>query len=106
MSEHIIPKRTYYLVFAVLMVLLAVTVGAAFMQLGRLNIAAALTIAVAKALIIVLYFMHVRYSSRLTWVFVSAGFFWLLILLSLLATDYVSRDWLPVPTGWDSTVQR
>ena len=106
MSEHIIPKKTYYGVFAALMILLAVTVGAAFLRLGSFNVVAALTIAVIKAVIIILYFMHVRYSSRLTWVFVSAGFFWLLILLSLLATDYVSRDWLPVPTGWDSTVQR
>jgi len=101
MSGHVVSLKTYGAVFAALMALLAITVGVAYVQLGRFNVVAALTIAVVKALIIILYFMHVRYSPRLTWIFVSAGFFWLLILLSLLSTDYISRDWLPVPAGWE-----
>ena len=76
---------------------------AAFDQLGKhfidlggnLNTVVAMLIAACKALLVILFFMHVRYSSRLTWVFVSAGFFWLMILLSLTLADVLSRHWLP-----------
>ena len=96
MSGHQIPKKTYYLIFAVLMVLLALTVAVAYIDLGRtLNIVIAMTIAVIKATLVVLYFMHVRYSSRLTWLFVGAGFLWFLILVGLTFSDYISRGWLP-----------
>jgi cytochrome c oxidase subunit 4 len=105
MSGHILPKKTYYSVFAALMVLLVVTIGVAFINLGGLNIAAALTIAVIKAVVIILYFMHVRYSSRLTWLIVGAGFFWLGILLVLAGSDYLTRQWLPQPSGWEDTVE-
>ena len=100
MSGHIIPKKTYYVVFAALMVLLASTVLVAYIDLGRTwNVIFAVTIAVIKALLVVLYFMHVRYSSRLTWVFVGAGFFWFLILVGLTYSDYLSRGWLPIVGG-------
>jgi cytochrome c oxidase subunit IV len=91
MAEHVVPKKTYYGVFIALMVLLAATIGVAYIHLGRLNVAAAMTIAVIKALLIILYFMHVRYSSRLIWIFVCAGFFWLGILFVLTASDYLTR---------------
>ena len=95
MSGHTIPKKTYYLIFAILMVLLALTVAVAYVDLGRtLNIIIAMTIAVVKATLVLLYFMHVRYSSRLTWIFVAAGFFWFLILVGLTFSDYASRGWL------------
>lgn len=97
MEHHIIPIRTYLLIFAALFVLLILTVAVAFIDVGPLNIVIALTIATAKALLILLYFMHVRYSNRLTWVFASAAFFWLIILLGLTMTDYISRPWLAVP---------
>jgi cytochrome c oxidase subunit IV len=99
-AGHVIPKKTYYAVFAALMVLLAATVGVAFVHLGEWNVVAAMTIAVAKAVLIILYFMHVRYSSHVTWMFVGAGFFWLGILLVLSMSDYLTRAWLPAPTGW------
>jgi len=102
MSEHIIPRKVYFTIFAVLMVLLAVTVGVAYVHLGELNVVAAMTIAVTKAVLIILYFMHVRYSIRLSWVWVGAGFFWLVIMFALTFSDYLTRDWLPVPTGWSS----
>jgi cytochrome c oxidase subunit IV len=107
MQEHIhehivVDKKKYYLVFAALMLLLAGTVGVAYIHLGRLNVFAALTIAFIKATLIILYFMHVRYSSRLLWVFVAAGFFWLGIMFALSFSDYLTRDWLPQPTGWES----
>ena len=100
MSEHIIPRKVYFTIFGALMVLLAVTVGIAYIHLGELNVIAAMTIAVTKAVLIILYFMHVRYSSRLSWVWAGAGFFWLIIMFTLTFSDYFTRDWLPVPTGW------
>ena len=94
MTEHIIEKRTYYSVFAALMILLAATIGIAYIHLGRFNILAALTIASVKAVLIILYFMEVKYSSRLLWIFVAAGFFWLGILFALTFADYATRIWL------------
>ena len=66
MSSHVVPTRVYYLIFAILMVCTALTVGIAFVDLGPLNIVAALAIAVFKATLVVLFFMHVKYSTRLT----------------------------------------
>ena len=97
MSAHAIIRKTYYIVFATLLVLTLVTVQIAFLNLGRLNTVIALTIAFGKALLVILYFMHVRYSSRLTWLVGSAGFVWLSILIGLTLSDYLTRAWLPVP---------
>jgi cytochrome c oxidase subunit IV len=95
MSEHVVSKRLYYVIFGALMILTILTVAVARVDLGHgLNDVVALTIAVVKALLVVLYFMHVRYSSRLTWVFVAAGFFWLAILIVMTLTDYFSRGWI------------
>ena len=101
MSEHIVEKKIYYSVFGGLMVLLGATVAIAYIHLGKLNVIAALTIAVIKAVLIILYFMHVRYSSRLLWIFVGAGFFWLGILFALSFSDFLTRGWLPLPTAWE-----
>ena len=91
------PKlSTYLIVYALLMVGLAATVGAAYAPLGRFNLVVALAIAFAKSSLVVLIFMHVYYSPRLTWVAVFAGLVWLAILLALVGVDYASRDWLPV----------
>lgn len=99
MSQHIVPLKVYFSVFIALMVLLAATIGAALLDLGPLHLVTALIIAGAKAILIILYFMHVRYSSRISWVFAGAGFFWLLILIVLSIGDYISRGWLTPPTG-------
>ena len=93
MSEHIVPKRTYYLIFATLMACTALTVAIAFVDLGPLNAVAALTIAVFKATLVVLFFMHVKYSTRLTWAVVAGSVFWLGILLTLTMSDYLTRAW-------------
>ncbi len=93
MSEHIVPRSTYYLVFGALIVLTAVTVAAANFDFGAMNDVVAMTIAVTKMMLVLLFFMHVRYSSRLIWVIVASMFFWLIILLALTLTDYTSRDW-------------
>jgi cytochrome c oxidase subunit IV len=101
MAEHIVAKKTYYAVFASLMALLGATVGIAYVHLGKLNIVVALSIAFIKTTLIVLYFMHIRYSSRLLWIFVGAGFFWLGILFALSFADFFTRAWFPLPTGWE-----
>jgi cytochrome c oxidase subunit IV len=97
MSEHIVPVRTYVLVFLALMAGTALTVFAATVDLGIWNTPVALTIAVAKAVLVVLFFMHVKYSSRLIWVAAAAGFFWLVYLVAGTASDYLSRGWLGTP---------
>lgn len=100
MEETIVPKRTYFTVWAALLLLLAVTVGVSYVHLGWLNIVAAVSIAVTKALVIAMYFMHLRYSARIMWIFAGVGFFWLLILFSLSLGDYMTRSWLPAPSVW------
>lgn len=92
---HIVPKRIYYLVFATLFLLTLVTVDVAFYDLGLLSLPVALLIATGKATLVIVYFMHVRYSSPLTWIFAGAGFFWFLILIGLTLSDYLTRHWLP-----------
>jgi cytochrome c oxidase subunit IV len=90
-----ISTKVYFGVFAALLGLTALTTGIAFVDLGRIgNISVALTIAVIKAVLVMLYFMHLRYSSRLTILFASAGVFWLGIMLVLTLSDYISRGWV------------
>jgi cytochrome c oxidase subunit 4 len=92
MSSHtILSTKTYLVIFLLLMALLGFTVGVAFLDLGKFNLPAAMAIAVVKAVLIVMFFMHVKYASRLTWVFAAAGFFWLAIMLIFTMTDYASR---------------
>lgn len=97
MSEHVVPVAVYYRIFAALLILTALTVAAAYPDFGRFNAVIALTIAVVKATLVILYFMHVRYSPRLTWVVVSGGFFWLVVLIGLTMSDILSRGWLGFP---------
>lgn len=94
---HIAPISMYLGVFGVLMVGTAITVGIAYIDLGFMNTAVALAIAVTKATFVVLYFMHVRWASRLTWVVIAASVFWLLLMFSIGMTDYLSRGWMGVP---------
>ncbi len=93
MSEHIVPRSTYFTIFAALLVGTALTVFAATIDFGPMNDVIAMTIAVTKMTLVLLYFMHVRYSSRLIWVIVASMFFWLVIMLLLTLADYGSRDW-------------
>jgi cytochrome c oxidase subunit IV len=95
MEHVIVPKSTYYTIFSALVVLTGVTTTVAFFDLGLLNAVVALSIAVVKASLVVLFFMHLKYSSRTTWVIGGAAIFWLGILLVLLLSDYATRGW-----GW------
>jgi cytochrome c oxidase subunit IV len=94
---HISPLSLYIGIFLALMVLTAVTVFAAFVNLGSFNAPVALGIAILKATLVILYFMHVKYSSRLTKLTVATGLFFLVILLTETMMDYVSRGFLPMP---------
>ena len=95
MSEHIVSLKVYFTIFIALMVGTALTVWAGLQDFpGPLNVIVALTIAVVKATLVVLYFMHVRYSSRLIWVVFASALFWLGILFALTLGDYWTRGWL------------
>lgn len=94
MSAHA-GRKTYFLIYAVLIALTVTTTGMAYVDLGPFNVYIALTIAIIKATLVVLFFMHVKESGGITRVYVAAGFFWLAILILLTITDYMSRAWLP-----------
>ena len=94
--EHHLPKNLYFVIFGALMVLTALTVGLAFVNLGQLNIVVALAVAIVKATLVVLFFMHLKYESQLTKVVLGAGVFWLLLLLGIIM-DYVTRSWMYMP---------
>lgn len=99
-SVHVSPLSTYLSIFAALMVLSAITVGAAFVDLGSLNPIVALAIAGLKATLVILYFMHVKYSSRLTKLTVVMSMFFVAILFAETLMDYATRGWLNyVPMG-------
>ena len=93
MAETIVPTRVYVVVFAALMCLTGLTTWVAFFDLGIFSPIVALTIAIIKASLVLLFFMHLRYSTRLTWVVAGAGVFWLGILLALSLSDYLTRSW-------------
>ncbi len=94
---HIAPISMYLGVFAILLASTAITVAVAFVDLGFMNTAVALAVAVTKATFVVLYFMHVRWASRLTWVVIAASIFWLLLMFFIGMTDFMSRGWMGVP---------
>lgn len=95
-APHVMPLSTYFLVFAALMVGTAATVGAASVDLGWANNAVALAIAIAKATLVVLYFMHVKENTRLIPAVIFSGLFMLLILFVNLLADYGTRGWVGV----------
>ncbi|MEP6819209.1 MAG: cytochrome C oxidase subunit IV family protein [bacterium] len=95
MSEYIVSVKVYVMIFLALMAGTALTVWAGLQDFpGQLNVIIAMTIAVVKATLVVLYFMHVRYSSKLIWVIVTSALFWLVILFALTFSDYWTRGWL------------
>ncbi len=102
-QEPHVPVRTYLIIFAALMGLMLLTVVAAFLPhhaMGNWSIIIALAIATLKAVLVILYFMHVKYASPLVKVVVISGFVWFFIALGLTFTDYLTRPWLPQSAGW------
>jgi cytochrome c oxidase subunit IV len=85
--------RIYVINGLALLAFLALTVFAAYLNLGPFNTVVAMLISLAKGALIALFFMHLRYSKPVTWVFAGAGIFWLGILLALALSDYLTRSW-------------
>jgi cytochrome c oxidase subunit IV len=104
MTEHIVPKKVYILVFAILIAFTALTTAVAYTDLGPFNTVAALAIAVCKASLVVLFFMHMKYNPGMTRIVLAAALGWLAILLALTLSDVSTRHWLPAPQGWESSV--
>ncbi len=98
-AQHIVAPKTYVLIFAALIALTITTVGAATIDLGPLNTVVALVIAAIKASLVILFFMHVRYSKPLIGLVVFASLLWLGILIVLTMSDFMSRFWTPVSHG-------
>jgi cytochrome c oxidase subunit 4 len=101
---HVVPVRTYVLVFIALMMGTALTTGVAYIDLGRWNTVVALAIAVTKMTLVILFFMHVKYATGLTRVVILAGFFWLGIMIALSCSDELTRTWEINPTGWGGMI--
>ena len=95
MNNHILPRKVYYRIWLALLALLLLTWGLAQINLGPFNIVAMLIIAMFKTVLVIMFFMHVKYSPRLIWVFVAAGFIWLLIMIDLTLSDYLTRGAVP-----------
>jgi cytochrome c oxidase subunit 4 len=93
MPEHIVPIKTYTIVLITLLVLTATTCAVSFIDMGKMNAVVAVAIAFAKASLVALIFMHLRYSRRLMRVVAAAGLFWLGILIALTMGDYLTRGW-------------
>ncbi len=106
MQGHVVSKKVYFLIFATLLVLTGITTGVAFVDLGPWNTIVALIIACCKATLVILFFMHLRWSPRLMRIVVLSAILWLAILISLTTTDFFSRDWTPVPESWESSLLR
>ena len=99
-SGHVVPISTYLTVFILLVIGTGVTTWVAYIDLGRWNTVVALTIAVCKMILVVLFFMHVKYATGLTRVVILAGFFWLAIMITLSCADELTRTWEIVPQSW------
>jgi cytochrome c oxidase subunit 4 len=101
-QHHIVPLRVYLAIITILFLLTILTVWVAFQDFGIFNNLVALTIAVIKALLVVMFFMHLKYSARILWLYAGAGAVWFIIMLALLLSDYASRDWLTRPQPWET----
>jgi cytochrome c oxidase subunit IV len=96
-EEHVVPPSLYLTIFGALMVLTIITVAVAFVDLGNLNVAVAMVVAVIKATLVVLFFMHVKYASMTTKLVVVSGLVWLGFLFFITLSDYLTRGWIMAP---------
>lgn len=100
MPGHVVPVRVYVGVFLALLALTGLTTWVSYSDLGPMNTVVALAIAVTKMLLVILFFMHVKYSPGLTRLVILVGFFWFAILLALTLSDELTRNWTPSPAPW------
>jgi len=105
-GHHVVPVRLYVAVFMSLMAFTTITVAVAYLDLGALNNVVMLGIAVTKATLVILYFMHVRYATRMIPVVLVAAVLWLLILFGFTMSDYVTRGWLGAGAPWPAPWSR
>ena len=103
MLGHVVARKTYFLIWGTLLVLTVLTTGMAYVDLGKGNTIVALVIALGKATLVVLFFMHVRWSPHLMRIVLLSALLWLAILICLTTTDFLSRGWTPVPQPWNSS---
>ena len=101
-EHHITPISVYLRTYGALLILMFLTVFASSWNLGPLNNAVAMAIAITKAVLVVLFFMQVKYGTKLTWLWAALGFIWFLLMFGILS-DYISREWIQFP-GWQKAV--
>ena len=106
MQGHVVPKKLYFFIFGSLLALTALTTGMAYVDLGQWNTVVALVIACCKATLVVLFFMHCAGARAWCASSLLSALLWLAILISLTTTDFFSRDWTPIPEGWESSMLR
>jgi cytochrome c oxidase subunit 4 len=106
MSGHVVLKKLYLLVFAALIALTGLTTGVAFINLGKWNTVVALAIAVCKATLVGLFFMHLRWSSNQLRIVVATSLLFLALLIGLTVSDVFTRNWTPVPSSWEAQTQQ
>ncbi len=98
MAETVVPKKTYIIIWAILMCLTGLTGGVSFINLGQWSTVVAIAIACGKAALVVAFFMHLRYEKeKMIWVWATVSVFWLTLLFVLTMNDYVTRGFLRVP---------
>jgi len=100
MTARTLSLKAYLSVFGMLVVLTIVTTGVAYVDLGFFNVIVALTIAISKTLLVVMFFMHLTHSAHRTQVVAGAGILWLLILITFTVSDVLTRSWISMPMGW------
>jgi cytochrome c oxidase subunit IV len=105
MASHIVAKKLYFVIFSALIGLTALTTGVAYIDLGKWNTVAALAIACCKAILVALFFMHLRWSSGLLRLVLVASLAWFIILVGLTLNDTLTRNWTPVPSSWETSTQ-
>jgi cytochrome c oxidase subunit 4 len=105
MSSHVVSTKLYLLIFAALIVFTGLTTGVAFIDLGKWNTVVALAIAVCKATLVALFFMHLRWSSGLLRLVLVSACLWFAILVTLTLADEFTRQWIPAPSGWEAQIQ-
>jgi cytochrome c oxidase subunit IV len=98
MSGHVAPKSMYYTIFLLLMVLTFVTWAITYVDLGEFNLILALAVAVTKAMLVIIYFMHMKWSPKLFKVTIGASVFFLMIMFALTLSDYLSRGQIGLPS--------
>ena len=99
-GPHIASVSNYLTIFSLLLILTAATVGVALLDLGIFNTVVALLIACVKAMLVILYFTHLKYSTTQIKLAAAGAIFWLMIMLVITAFDYVGRTWQHIPAGW------